>query len=406
MVEGPGASSAPGPRVLFIATYPADMAPGQRYRFEQYFSAIRRTGGKVRLSPFYSRRAYRIMHGPGRLAFKIGMTLWGFARRLGDLVRARFYDAVFIYREVSPVDLYALEAALLAVARYSLYDFDDSIWIQNTSDANRAFRFLKSGNKVSRIIARADRTLVANSYLAAYARKEGGRVHIMPTTIDAATYHKEIDYRTTPPLTVGWTGSNTTLQYLVSLMPVLERVFDRVPFKLRVVGGSEIDLTTRIPVELVYWTSEREVADLLPMDVGINPMPVVPWTQGKSSLKAMQYMALGIPTICVRYDFSEALIRDGESGLLAGGDTEWEEALLRLLSDAPMRERIGRNGRETIQSEFTNTVHEERFLKHLRAEEVPPLIIGRGSRDSHDSQASTPRAPYNAVSSRRPDRRS
>ena len=371
------ASQTPGPRVLFIATYPEDTAPGQRYRFEQYFPAIRLTGGEASLSPFSTRGAYQVMHGPGRFPFKIGMTLWGLARRLWDLVRAPSYDAVFIYREASPLNFYALEAALLAVSRYSLFDFDDSIWIPATSEANRRFRFLKSGDKISRIIARADRTLVANPYLEAYAKEAGGRVQIMPTTIDAKTYDRVIDYRTTSPLTVGWTGSGTTLEYLAALIPVLERVLDRVPFKLRVIGGNELALQTRIPVELVHWSSEREVADLLSMDVGINPMPVGPWTRGKSSLKVMQYMALGIPSICVRYDFSEAFIRDGENGLLAEADREWEKAILRLLTDSALRERIGRAGRETVRSEFTNVVQEGRFLEHLAGREVPPFILGR-----------------------------
>ena len=248
VAEQPVASRTPGPRVLFIATYPEDTAPGQRYRFEQYFSAIRRTGGEVKFSAFYTQRAYRVMHAPGRIPFKIGMTLWGLARRLWDLVRAPSYDAVFIYREASPLNLYVVEAALLAASRYSLYDFDDSIWIPTTSEANRRFRFLKSGDKTPRIIARADRTLVANPYLEAYAKEAGGQVEIMPTTIDATTYDHVVEYRTTPPLTVGWTGSTTTLNYLAALIPVLERVFDRVPFKLRVIGGSELALQTKIPV--------------------------------------------------------------------------------------------------------------------------------------------------------------
>ena len=377
VAEEPGASGTPGPRVLFIATYPEDTAPGQRYRFEQYFPVIRRTGSAVKLSPFYTGRAYQIIHGRGRLPLKIGMTLWGLARRLWDLVRAPSYDAVFIYREASPLNLYTVEAALLAVSRYSLYDFDDSIWIPTTSEANRRFEFLKSGDKIPRIIARADRTLVANPYLEAYAKEAGGRVQIMPTTIDATPYDHVIEYRTTPPLTVGWTGSNTTLKYLAASIPVLERVFDRAPFKLRVIAGSELTLQTKIPVELVHWSSEREVADLLSMDVGINPMPVEPWTRGKSSLKVMQYMALGIPSVCVRYEFSEGFIRDGENGLLAETDGEWEEAILRLLTDPALRERIGRAGRETIHSDFTNAVQEERFLKHLAGSEVPPFILGR-----------------------------
>jgi glycosyltransferase involved in cell wall biosynthesis len=374
MADLPPTSDRPGLRVLFIATYPEGTAPGQRYRFEQYFAAIRRIGGKAKLSPFYSRSTYGVMHGSGRLVYKVGATLWGLLRRLGDLLRAPSYDIVFIYREASPLNLYALEAALLTVARYSLYDFDDSIWIPDTSEANRGFSFLKSGDKVARIIKRADRTLVANAYLEAYAKKAGGRVHLMPTSIDAEVYDRQIEYRTTPRLTVGWTGSNTTLKYLAALIPLLERVFDRVPFRLRVIGGSEMALETRIPLELIPWSSAREVADLLPMDVGINPMPVEPWTRGKSSLKVMQYMALGIPSICARYDFSEAFIRDGDNGLLANDGTEWEEALVRLLTDAPLRERIGRAGRETIHSDFTNAVLEGRFLMNLRAAHVksPP----------------------------------
>jgi glycosyltransferase involved in cell wall biosynthesis len=300
--------------------------------------------------------------------------LVGFGRRLLDVVRARSYDVVFIYREATPVNLFGFEALLLAVARYSHYDFDDSIWIKDTSDANRRFRFLKSGDKVPKVIAKADRTLVANPYLEEYAKKAGGRVHIMPTTIDDAAYQEQITYRSGPELTVGWTGSNTTLRYLAGIMPVLERVYDRVPFKLRVVGGSELALETRIPLEAVRWASEREVADLLPMDIGINPMPVLEWTRGKSSLKVMQYMALGIPSICVRYDFSESFLRNGENGLLVESDEEWEQALMRLLSDESARERIGRAGRETIRTAFTNAVHEERFLEHLRGGDVAPFV--------------------------------
>ena len=374
LVDRSGRGGADGPRVLFIATYPVDMAPGQRYRFEQYFRVIEGAGGAWTLSPFFSRRAYRLLHGPGRLALKIGLTLLGCARRLVDVLRARSYDTVFIYREATPINLYVFEAMLLAVARYSVYDFDDSIWIQDTSDANRAFRFLKSGDKVPRVITRADRTLVANPYLETYAKKAGGRVHVMPTTIDAEAYGAQIPYRRGPELTVGWTGSNTTLKYLAALVPVLERVYDRVPFKLRIVGGGEMAIETKIPLEAVRWTSEREVEDLLPLDIGINPMPLVEWTRGKSSLKVMQYMALGIPSVCVRYDFSESFIRDGENGLLVESEEQWEKALLGLLGDDSARERIGRAGRETIRSGFTNAVHRERFLEHLRGGVVAPFV--------------------------------
>ena len=45
------------------------------------------------------------------------------------------------------------------------------------------------------------------------------------------------------------------------------------------------------------------------------------------------------------------------------------------MTDDHLRERLGRAGRETIHSDFTNTVHADRFMKHLRAEDVEPLVF-------------------------------
>ena len=101
--------------------------------------------------------------------------------------------------------------------------------------------------------ARDEQRRLGESFL----RKTDGKERIAPLREEM---HKNMEacagiYRTGAELTVGWTGSNTTLKYLSHLIPVLERIFDQVPFKLRVVGGSEMELDTKIPVELVRWSS-------------------------------------------------------------------------------------------------------------------------------------------------------
>ena len=50
-----------------------------------------------------------------------------------------------------------------------VFDFDDAIWLQNASDANRRLAWLKSPSKTADLIAMSDLVLAGNAYLADYA---------------------------------------------------------------------------------------------------------------------------------------------------------------------------------------------------------------------------------------------
>jgi hypothetical protein len=43
------------------------------------------------------------------------------------------------------------------------------------------------------------------------------------------------------------------------------------------------------------WSAETELEELSQFDIGIMPMPDDEWTRGKCSMKALLYMAMGIP---------------------------------------------------------------------------------------------------------------
>ena len=47
----------------------------------------------------------------------------------------------------------------------------------------------------------------------------------------------------------------------------------------------------------IIWKSKTEVDDLKVIDIGLYPLPKEEWVKGKSGLKAIQYMAFGIPTV-------------------------------------------------------------------------------------------------------------
>lgn len=340
--------------VLFIVPYPIDKAPGQRYRCEQYLKFFQQNQFTYIFSPFFSTSGYLSLYQKGHYLKKIGNVLRGLLYRLRDVFRASQFDCVYIYREATPFNLFVVEYLLKLRSKKLIYDFDDSIWIPDASKANAWIRHIKTGSKVAKIIHSADCTLVANAYLKSYALKFNQKITIFPTTIDTTIYNHMVNHRPKKILTIGWTGSNTTVKYFLTLLPVLEQLYQEIPFRLKLIADRHTKIVTTITFAKVIWESKLEVQQLADIDIGINPMPLEPWTKGKSSLKAMQYMAMGIPAISTDYDFSRTLIDHGRTGFLASTSPQWKTYLTRLLTDLELRKNMGSKGRKVILDRFSN----------------------------------------------------
>jgi L-malate glycosyltransferase len=84
-------------------------------------------------------------------------------------------------------------------------------------------------------------------------------------------------------------------------------------------------------------------------------------------LKAIQYMAFGLPTVATDAGMTPLIIRDGENGLLVRSEDDWVTALRRLLDDPDLRTRLGRTARQdavekysvtAISAEYRRVLHE------------------------------------------------
>lgn len=143
---------------------------------------------------------------------------------------------------------------------------------------------------------------------------------------------------------IGWVGSRSTLPYLVSVLPALEALARTRRFTLRIVGGTEdIPCVTGVEVDARPWGLESEVADFQGLDIGLYPIIDDGWSAGRSGLKAVHYMAVGVP-----YVASPPVAWLGEDGVThftAGDAAEWVDRLGRLLDDAGLRRRMGEAGR-------------------------------------------------------------
>lgn len=353
-------------RILFLIPYPSGQAPSQRFRFEQYVSILEARGHEYRLAPFLSDATWRILYQPGQAVRKALGIMGGFGRRLGHVLAAPGYDFVFVHREAAPLGPPVLEWLLANVLRKRLvYDFDDAIWLANTSEANKLAAGLKWHHKVDSICRWAYKNSCGNDYLAAYARQFNASTVINPTTIDTEHLHNQVRDQLAPgPLVIGWTGTHSTLKYLRPLVPVLAQLEgEGLEFELRVISNQPPDFEQSLrSLRYLPWQKVTEIPDLLTFHIGLMPLEDDPWAQGKCAFKALQYMALGIPALVSPVGMNTEVVQDGVNGYICREPADWLHHLRQLLTDAAHRQRLGLAARATIEQRYSVHANTANFL--------------------------------------------
>ncbi|MGC8685915.1 MAG: glycosyltransferase, partial [bacterium] len=174
-------------------------------------------------------------------------------------------------------------------------------------------------------------------YLAQHAQLLNKHVSVIPTVVDT-DYYKPVEgtKEQEKKLVIGWIGSGSTSVYLKLLdniwkqlkssslskrndadvlspsfvkegqgefeYPVLPSAVH--PFMkgelddaliLKVIGG--VYTPDGIQTTNVRWSLDTELAGMAEFDIGIMPLPDDEWAKGKCGLKALQYMAMGIPCV-------------------------------------------------------------------------------------------------------------
>jgi glycosyltransferase involved in cell wall biosynthesis len=348
--------------MLALSPVPEEGA-GCRFRIAQYVPALERAGVDVTISPFFTREFFRLVYQRGHGAAKTAMSLARTLDRLRTVANSRQFDVVFIYREAMPVGPAIIETLLARAHRLGIvYDFDDAVFLENTSDANRVIAWLKWPSKVQSIIRHSTIVTAGNEFLAAYARQYNDDVRIIPTCVDTSKFVPRGGGAASSVPVVGWIGTPTTVPYLLSLAPILQEVARRHRFVVRVCGaGPDVSLPG-VDVRYEPWSLEREVELFNTCDIGVYPLADDEWARGKCGFKAIQFMACGVPVVAAPVGVNCEIIRDGVNGLLASTPAEWVEKLDRLLADAALRARLGAAGRGRIEVDLSLDVNAPKLV--------------------------------------------
>ena len=353
-------------RMLVLSPFP-EQAAGTRFRISHYVPYLEANGFEVTFDAFFTSSFFRLLYEKRQYLEK-AVRFGGLAlRRLAAVAGAGRYDVIFIYREAFPVGPPIIERYLASRGFSIVLDFDDAIYLSNTSEANRFAASLKYVRKMSTLVGLSTRVIVGNEYLAQYARAHNPAVTVIPTCVDTTRFVPRSAPRTAGPTTIGWIGSPTTTPYLANLEPVLRAGAARRPVALRGSGAAEPFGMAGVDVRIEPWSLAREVELFNTCDIGVYPLTDDEWSRGKCGFKAIQFMACGVPVVASPVGVNRDIIEDGVSGFLAATPDEWVDKLGRLMADPDLRARFAETGRRTVEERYSLRVHAPHLARTLRS---------------------------------------
>jgi L-malate glycosyltransferase len=353
-------------KILVICPFPYDVAAGQRLKYEQYFDQWRDHGYDITMSSFMDDRIWEIVYQPGNYIGKIGGTLRGYLRRIGDIFRVRHYDIVYVFMWVTPFGTSFFERLYRLFARKLVYDIEDNVLMEKSNDLNPFVKLLKSAEKTRYLIKTADHVITSSPFLNDHCLGINDRKSCtyISSSIDTNRFLPVNSYQNDHKIVVGWTGTFSSKCYLDLLREVFTELSKCCDFRLRVIGNFEYELPG-IDLEVVQWSKENEVHDMQVIDIGVYPLDLNEWVLGKSGLKAINYMSFGIPTIATDVGTTPMIINHLENGWLVKTSEEWLEALKTLINDFSLRRRLGEAARQTVLKKYSKEVIGDQYLSIL-----------------------------------------
>lgn len=353
-------------KLLLIVHHRLNRAPGQRFRIEQFLESLKNAGYEVIVSNIISESDDKKFYAHGKYLFKTWFVVKSFCHRIKDIRTAQKCDLVFIYREAYMLGTNIFERLLAKTKTPVIFDFDDSIWLNDTSEGNQNLAWLKRPEKAGNTCKYVDLVTVGNQYLYDYAKQFSKNVFIIPTVINTDYHNPDNCKHPHEGICIGWTGTQTTLKHYETIVPALKRIKekygDKVYFKIIV---NCITWSTELPVNIIQWKASTEIYDLQEFDIGIMPLPDDKWSRRKCGFKGLQCMALNMPVVMSPVGVNSEIITDGENGFLATSEDEWFDKLSMLIDSAELRGKLGSEGRKTVEERYSVNAWKDIVVKEF-----------------------------------------
>lgn len=318
--------------------------PSSRYRIGALLHRLEDIGWQTRSIFGYGKLDGKITNTTARKVYRVACR----AKRAA-VTRFLTADHPVIVQRLSIPNWGYPETNLAKRNQKMIIDFDDAIFLDSRQRECRRRRLA-----LEEVFRSARHVVAGNEWLAENV-PVGCDVSVIPTCIDTDLYVPVDARRRTEAerLSIGWIGTSTNFRHLEQLVEPMTRVRAHCPgVKFKICSDVKSkDLFDRLQAEFIPWSADREVEILQSFDIGLMPLADEDWCRGKCAFKLIQYLAVGIPSVCSPVGMNREVVTDGDNGYFACNGN-WGDPLISLLDSAEIRVRMGQRARETAETRF------------------------------------------------------
>ncbi|WP_157365172.1 hypothetical protein [Arthrobacter sp. QXT-31] len=285
-------------------------------------------------------------------------------------------DILVVHREAFPFFTPLMERLAAKRSQVTILDIDDAIHAAPTHIRDWR-RLLRQPVRALEFASIFDLILCGNeSLVETYGSGKATAVY-QPTCPPSSTF--EIEHQPGAPITLLWTGSQSTLGSLQTVLTEVLEVCDEEQIFLDVLGGTNIeDLPAHPRLRARRWSNQTEAELLRSASIGLMPLPDTEWERGKSGYKAILYLCAGMKAVVSPVGINSQLADDYES--ISACDAErWSHEIRRAV----------RSVRENGLS--SGSQHEARahFDTDVNAKSAVDLILEIGRHEKREISSSS-----------------
>lgn len=340
--------------IVFFPKY-SPKGASSRYRIYEYLNYFDTEGINYSVFPLFEDWYLDSIHKHKSKLTIFPKLMAAYIKRLYKILTLKKKSIAYIGAELFPYLPYGFEKILKFKRIPYIIEFDDAIF-------HNYDKFPILRNKTGKVIKNASHVITGSRYLSDYARQFNVNVTQIPTCIDAEKYRDAIPHDSNKFI-IGWIGSYASTPALLSVVGALKKLAKYIDFELRLIGFDPIytDRIKDLPFNLIEWSEDSEVKNMLDFSVGIMPLKDTPFSRGKCAFKLVQYMAVGIPTISTPLQ-SNIDIDNGIGNLFATTEDEWINAFLEIAANRSKFKSIGQKNKQFAMDNYT---FQTNYRKHL-----------------------------------------
>lgn len=262
-------------------------------------------------------------------------------KKMGWRLLTQLPEYAVVHNQRSLVNLLS-SRAIVAKSRRVIFDFDDAIYTRPGEPYSQLIGW-RVRSRLRYWIENAKVVTTANHLLADYARQFTSAVVVIPNAVDVEVW-KPRPRLHDDRLVIGWVGAPVNIPNIEGLDAVLKALQQKYAFmRIAIYSGKRPNLS--FPFDYHPFQHGREPEFVQSIDIGLLPLAEDEFSTGKSPIKAIQYLACGVPVVG-NFTGATLEILNAHNSVAVQSADDWFNAIESLINDRIRLKTLAQAARE------------------------------------------------------------